>query len=120
MSVEYYTEPPVSKLLASRTIAGSKQIAMDSRNRVAATYTLPTKMHLPGRVRAKRQVLPPQFLDYGSRVRRSHLVRVSMAAINEPNTDRRTNYARDNSTLDSASQRGYARILAPPPSSVNA
>ena len=69
----------VSKLLASHTIAVSIQIAIDSRNRVAAIYTLPTKKHLPGRVRARRQVPSPQFLDYGSRVRRSHLVRLTVA-----------------------------------------
>jgi hypothetical protein len=41
------------------------------------------------------------------------LVRLSMAANNEPNTDGRTNCAGNNSTDVGASLWGYARILAP-------
>jgi hypothetical protein len=44
------------EMLVSRTMAGSKPIAMNSRNRVAGIYILATKKHLPERVRARRQV----------------------------------------------------------------
>jgi hypothetical protein len=51
-----------AELLASRTIAGSIRIAMESRNRVAAIYTLPTKKHPPPtNVHVERQVLHLNF-----------------------------------------------------------
>jgi hypothetical protein len=44
--------------------------------------TSPNKKHLSlTRVRAKQQVLSPQFLNYRGRVRRNQLVRLSMAAL---------------------------------------
>lgn len=82
---QYYLERDPWELVISLIGAGCVRIAMNPWYRIVATYTLPRKNTCRlARAPDDRCI---SILGYGNRVRRIHLVRLDMAAINEPNKD---------------------------------